>query len=36
MTIALYHKQGKIRWAKLSQYLGVPGKFSCEYLAIVK
>ena len=34
-----YHKWGKICWAKLLQFLQfliVPRKFSCEYLAVVK
>ena len=35
----VYHKWGKICWAKLPWFLWflrVPQKFSCEYLAIVK
>ena len=35
--IITYCKWEKIRWAnKLEQFLRVPRKFSCEYLAIVK
>ena len=30
-----YHRRGKIRWAKLSQYSRVLRKFSLEFLAIL-